>query len=743
MKRAAVVVFGLIVAIPVVAVLASGALLDSGPVRTRLVAALARGTGHAVRIDGPVRVSWSPAPVIEARDVVLLNGPGFSAPVFATVGRVQAQVALLPLLSGRVEVAVTLARPEVMLERDAAGRGNWQAPAAVAGAAPSTPGAPRLTLDLQGITIEDGRVALPHGPALAVRALSLKPGGGPVQAELLLNGVPMVVSGTIGPVGHGPVRIDLTATGGGLALAASGLVGGAVAVQARVPDLAAVSPLAGRSLPPLRDVQVTGALGAAGPEALRLTAAASALDTVLPGLRLEQLVVEATALDQPVRLSAVATLHDLPVAAAVNVASLGALLAGGALPFQVKLVGDGASVSGQGSVADLVGHGLEMTVSVQAPDVRRTGALAGQRWPGLRDVVLEARVLPRAGMPEVLVRGLRLTSAQGDLAGDLALGWAPRPSVRGSLVSQRLDLDAIVAAGSAPAPATPAPTAVPPPVAGPAAAAAPVPLPFQALRAADVDLRLAVAQAVLHGAAYRAIEAHLVLADGRLRLDPVQTLAPGGPVEGQLLADAGAVPPTASFTLRAPALDAAPLAAALGAPGAASGTMELNVQLGGAGADLRAMAATLTGHVAAAMVEGEIDNQALATLFGPALQAARLPAEAAGRSHVRCLALKADAAAGQVTVQTLALDATRLRLEGEGTVNLVDDTMNMHLRPTIRIGPTAVAVPVHLTGPLRAPVPAVERGASAGSAPGRFGISIGGSSAADPCPAGLAAVRAR
>ena len=742
MKRAAAVVFGLIVAVPVVAVLASGALLDSGPVRTRLVAALARGTGHAVRIDGPVRVSWSLAPMIEARDVVLLNGPGFSAPVFATVGRVQAQVALLPLLSGRAEVAVTLARPEVMLERDAAGRGNWQAPAAVAGAAPSTPGAPRLMVELQGITIEDGRVALPHGPALAIRALSLKPGGGPLLAELLLNGVPMVVSGTIGPVGHGPVRIDLTATGGGVALAASGLVGGALAVQARVPDLAPVSSLAGRSLPPLRDVQVTGALGAAGPEALRLTAAASALDTVLPGLRLEQLVVEATALDQPVRLSAVAKLRDLPVAAAVNVASLGALLAGGALPFQVKLVGDGASVSGQGSVADLGGHGLEMTVSVQAPDVRRTGALAGQRWPGLRDVTLEARVLPRAGMPEVLVRGLRLTSAQGDLAGDLALGWAPRPSVRGSLVSQRLDLDAMAAAGSAPAPAAPAPAAVPP-VAGPAVAAPPAPLPFQALRAADVDLRLAVAQAVLHGAAYRAVEAHLVLADGRLRLDPVQTLAPGGPVEGQLLADAGAVPPTASFTLRAPALDAAPLAAALGAPGAASGTMELNVQLGGAGADLRAMAATLTGHVAAAMVEGEIDNQALATLFGPALQAARLPAEAAGRSHVRCLALKADAAAGRVTVQTLALDATRLRLEGEGTVNLVDDTMDLHLRPTIRIGPTAVAVPVHLTGPLRAPVPAVERGAPTGFSPGRFGISIGGTSAADPCPAGLAAVRAR
>ncbi len=45
----------------------------------------------------------------------------------ATAARVEARVELLPLLSRRVEIArVTLVRPDILLETDANGRGNWQ-----------------------------------------------------------------------------------------------------------------------------------------------------------------------------------------------------------------------------------------------------------------------------------------------------------------------------------------------------------------------------------------------------------------------------------------------------------------------------------------------------------------------------------------------------------------------------------------------------------------------------------------
>ena len=88
-----------------------------------------------------------------------------------------------------------------------------------------------------------------------------------------------------------------------------------------------------------------------------------------------------------------------------------------------------------------------------------------------------------------------------------------------------------------------------------------------------------------------------------------------------------------------------------------------------------------------------------------------------------------------------ALDAARLRIEGDGLLNLGDETMDLHMRPEVRLGPLPVKIPVHLTGPWRTPQVQVDKGVVA---PGRFGITIGGASGgtgADPCGPALAAVR--
>ena len=213
-------------------------------------------------------------------------------------------------------------------------------------------------------------------------------------------------------------------------------------------------------------------------------------------------------------------------------------------------------------------------------------------------------------------------------------------------------------------------------------------------------------------------------------------------MDARLLADAAATPPTAAVTLLAPGLDAAPLAAAFGLPGAATGTLDLDLDLDlrAAGATARAMAPTLDGHAGIALVNGDLENQLLLDVFGTALRAAGLPVEAGGRSRVRCFALRFDAVAGHVDVKTLALDASRLRLDGEGGVDLVNGMLDLHLRPTLRIGGTGVAVPVHLLGPFAAPRPALERGAIS---PGRLGLSILGGAAAQPdlCGPALAAAR--
>ncbi len=741
MRRALLILAAVLVALPLAAVAVVGWFLDGDALKARAADAVRRATGRELTIAGPVRLAWSLTPTIEARDVSFANPPGMSRPAMAHLDRIEAEVALLPLLSRRVEVRrVVLVAPDVLLERDAAGRPNWVFSAAApepATAPAAAPAAPRMEVAVGSVEVEAARLGLLLGGGLfelRMPRLVFAPETGRVSGDLVINGVGLALAGAAGPLAGAATPLNVNLVGGGIAVTVSGIVAQAAGVVL-APDLAAVSALAGRSLPPLRDVQVSANLSGAELSAVRVQAGAAELGG---GVRLVRLSGSAPGMAQPVQMVAELFVGSLPVAAAANAGSLAAVLGRGPIPVQLSVAANGATFGAQGSVASLTGSGLDVAVSAGVPDLQRLGALAGLALPPLRNGLLEARLaLAPAGL---LVRGMRLAMLQGDVAGDLALGLSPRPSIRGSLVSQRLDLDAWTAsappapAGAAPAGADPAGSAVTP--APPERLLPDVRLPFAALQRFDADLQLGMGEAVWRGTAYRKLEMRLLLQDGRLRLDPLSLQSPGGPVQAQILADAAAVPPTLAIMARAPGLAAGPALAVLGAPEGTTGTIDLDVQLRGQGDTLRAWAATLEGHLGLAMVDGEIENRWLAELLGEALRAANLPVEPGGRSRVRCLALRADAMRGQARLRALALDSTRLKLEGEGGLNLADETLDLHLRPQLRVGAT-ISVPLRVGGTFQAPKPALDPGALS---PGRVGVLLG-APAADTCGPALAAAR--
>ncbi|GAC1341495.1 MAG: hypothetical protein NVSMB18_13680 [Acetobacteraceae bacterium] len=744
MRRVLLILALLLLALPVAAVIAVRAYLDGDALRARAQAAVLRATGRELSIIGPVRLVWSLVPTIEAADVRLANPPGLSRPDFLRVERVQAQVALLPLLSGRVEVRrLALVGPDVLLERDAAGRPNWvlSPPAAAPSIEPAAPSAaPRMQVVVGSVTIEGARLAWRDkgGVLQAVSpGLSYAPESGEIVGTVLVNGVAVAVSGSAGPVAGAAWPLSLQLAGGGV----SAMVAGTTA-QARVtvaaPDLATSSALAGQALPSVRDVKGSATLSASGLSGVQVEAGAAAFGDV----RLVRATGSADAADQPVTLQAQMLVGALPVNVAAQVGSLGALLGHGPIPLQVSLSAEDATLAGQGSVASLRGDGLDLAISGGVPDLGRLGGLAGVSLPTLRGLSLQGRVSPAPG--GVQIRGLRLTAQQGDLAGDVALGWAPRPFLRGTLVSQRLDLDGVAMVPiPAATPAAPASAPTPAVAAAPAAAAVSdraIPdrkLPFAQLRRADADLQLTIAEALWHGVAYRAVQAHLLLQDGRLRLDPLAMQGQGGPIQAQVAADGAAEPPSLAVSVKAPGLAAGPALAMLGAPESAAGTLDVDVQLSGRGETLRGQAATLDGHVGLAMVDGEIENRWLLAMLAEPLRAARLPVDTGGTSRVRCFAVRADAAGGRVKLGALALDASKLQLDGEGGVNLADETLDLHLRPQLRLG-TLLAAPVRIGGTFRAPKAALDAGVLA---PGRVGVTIGGPPPGDTCEPALVLAR--
>lgn len=619
----------------------------------RLAAQVHRATGRDLAVAGQIRPVWSWPPELVADHATLSNPPGLSRPSMATVDQVRVRLALRPLLSGRVDLDVTLVHPDVLLER-----GNWQfhpepVPVPTGPSTPSRP--PPVRTELRWLRVENGQIGVRD--ATGVRTVAV------------------------------PVATVRLAEGGGGTLTAR------VAGDHGTADLSASAGPAGWPLHAQADGSVdAGVLHIAGMQA------------------------DAPGPDTPGHLKAALTIRGLPLALDVAVPAPGHIAPNSPLPFTLAAAAAGASLTAQGTVADLAAvSGLDAVVSARIPDLPALAPLAGTALPALGAVSFDGRVLDRGG--NWAVRSLRLQAAPGNLSGDVALGWSGRPSLRGTLSSTRLDVDALVAALPRPsAPPSPSPSPSSAPAAIPAAPTHLIPdwaLPVRQLGAADVDIAVSLANLVLGRVPVPALAGHVFADSGRVRLDPVAITFPGGRAVGRASADASAVPPTWSLDARATGLRLDQLTEAV--HGIADGDLSLNAT----GDTVRAVAASLDGHANVQLTQGDIDNRLLAPVLDAALRAARVNLDLSGRSALRCLLLPLTASHGTISTAGLLLDAGRIRLEGEGSADLATETLALQLRPTLRVGGAGIGAPVRVSGPWAHPTAVLDAGQ------GRVGLTIG------------------
>jgi AsmA family protein len=110
-----------------------------GPIQKRVK----EETGRDLTIGGGIDLKLSLEPKVVIQDVALSNAPWGKAPQMITAKRVEAQVALLPLLHRDFQVrSFELIEPKIALETDAKGTGNWEF-----GAPPGTPAAAAAPAD--------------------------------------------------------------------------------------------------------------------------------------------------------------------------------------------------------------------------------------------------------------------------------------------------------------------------------------------------------------------------------------------------------------------------------------------------------------------------------------------------------------------------------------------------------------------------------------------------------------------
>ncbi len=233
-------ILGALVVLLVAVVVAGVVVLKSTDInqyRDLIAEQVKNATGRELTLGGDLELEVSLSPSVVARKVAFANAPWGSRKEMATIDRFEAKVDLLPLLSGTVQVSrVILVKPDVLIETDKNGKGNWvfkvddakQAPAKKDAGGGSLPVVRLVDVEDAVFTYRDGVT----GKTTVVAIDQLRAGADSLSSPLSLslrgqlNGQPYGLEGQIGApsrlISGAPLPVDLTATAGGATVAIKG-----------------------------------------------------------------------------------------------------------------------------------------------------------------------------------------------------------------------------------------------------------------------------------------------------------------------------------------------------------------------------------------------------------------------------------------------------------------------------------------------------------------------------------------
>ena len=414
-------------------------------------------------------------------------------------------------------------------------------------------------------------------------------------------------------------------------------------------------------------------------------------------------------------------------------------------PFDLRLAGDGVTVAAKGALG--TGKRAGAVVADVSAELATAAALA-PLWSDATRVpmplTLRARV-QHAGR-ELRADPLHLSIAGQTIDGRMTLNTAqPRPRVGAALTSKSIDL-----------------TKLAPRVdghhceAGRQESAGPpfddAPLPFAAVPGVDLNLELRTEGLRLPDTPpLSAVRARLSSTSGRVVLDDVEFGVAGGRVRGRanLVLAAGA-PPRVDVFFDAKSLSVEALDAAMAGGGHfQGGRVNLSANLAMAGATPKQLAASANGNVLLAASDTTLAGGTAAALDRNVLMTMLkllIPKGSADRAlAVQCVVVHLPLRRGIASIdRSIAAETREVAVVASGVINLVDETLRLELRPSVKKGlglsPANLATDfMEISGPLQDPQMGLgAKGAVRGAARVGVGVATGGLSLLVPVGGGRA-----
>lgn len=267
--------------------------LDINAYRPSIERAIEDATGRDVSISGPLRLELALPLAVAVNDVTFANAPWGSRPVMARLAHASAEVRIMPLLSGELQISdITIEGLDLLLETDSRGRGNWvlaeqQPRTGVEGTKdqdspqePTQKGPPAIP-DIRSVSIRDVMVTYRDGVTLkettaGINTLTLtsQSQDHPIAIDLAarVQNAPLTVQAVLGPYrmltqDKSPYPVSATIKSLGASLSIDGTIaeplkghGADIKLALTTDSLDEIFTFAGLASPPASNMQASGRL---------------------------------------------------------------------------------------------------------------------------------------------------------------------------------------------------------------------------------------------------------------------------------------------------------------------------------------------------------------------------------------------------------------------------------------------------------------------------------------------------
>ncbi len=333
------------------------------------------------------------------------------------------------------------------------------------------------------------------------------------------------------------------------------------------------------------------------------------------------------------------------------------------------------------------------------------------------------------------LNGINGTVGNSDLHGDLKIDvTSGRPYLKGDLASRSVnfvDLGALFGGG---------PTGTKLQQAAAKAGIAPaeaqgkmqqtqyflpdVPLEVDRVRQMDADVTYHADKVVSETFPLRRLDFTLKLDHGMLTLDPVAMALSQGKVSGSVGIDARKDVPAVDVDLRFRDINLQQFVPATNGQSPIEGVLEARAKLHGTGKSVHKAAGTANGTVTAVVPKGAVRKQ-FVELLGIDVDQALFLSGSDDQTNVRCAVADFSAKDGTLSARHIVFDTESVNVNGNGTINLGDETLNMTVQgapKSIRL--VRVRAPITITGSLSKPSVGIKPAGAIAQAGAAVGLSV-------------------